>query len=286
MSVKHRDPVTGHQITGHEWNGITELNTPVPKAVWIFIALTAIWSLVMWVLMPTWPFVSGYTKGILGVDQRDEVQAEVQAASLSRADWADRINAMEPEQILSDADLMPVVRKVGHQLFGDNCAGCHGQDAGGGSGFPNLTDQAWLWGGDASTIMETLRVGINTQHPDTRVAQMLAFGRDEILSRDDIRAVTAHVQSLSGQFAANERGAEIFAENCVSCHQEDGTGSVDLGAPDLTDSFWIYGGDRDAIFKTVFDGRAGVMPAWDERLSPTDRKILTSYILDKQEGGQ
>lgn len=284
MSVKDRDPVTGHQVTGHEWNGITELNTPVPKVVWLAIAATVIWALIMWVLMPTWPLINSYSKGLLNVDQRDQVEASIQAAQKSRADWVAQIEAAEPEDILADPELLAIARNVGHQLFGDNCAACHGQDAGGGPGFPSLTDHAWLWGGQAGTIQETLRVGINAQHPDTRVAQMLAFGRDGILSRDDIRAVVTHVQSLSGQAKPDAHGAEVFADNCISCHQQDGTGSTELGAPDLTDDFWIYGGDKKAIFKTVFDGRNGVMPAWEDRLSPADRKILTAYILDKQEG--
>lgn len=287
MSVKkHRDPVTGHQITGHEWNGITELNTPVPKIVWLSIAVTIFWSLIIWVLMPAWPFINGYTKGVLGVDQREQVEADVHAARQSRSDWVGKIEAARPEDILADPEMMEKVRNIGHQLFGDNCAACHGQDAGGGPGFPSLTDQAWLWGGEADSIMETMRVGINARHPDTRVAQMLAFGRDGILSRNEIRAVTTHVQSLSGQAKSDAKGAEIFAENCASCHQDDGTGSVVLGAPDLTDKFWIYGGDKAAIIKTVSDGRNGVMPAWEDRLSPADRKILTTYILDKREDGK
>lgn len=286
MSVKDRDPVTGHKVTGHEWNGIKELNTPVPKIVWLAIAATVIWSLIIWVLMPAWPAINTHTKGLLGVDQRDQVAASVQAANDARADWVSQIEAAEPAEILADPGLLAITRDVGHQLFGDNCAACHGQDAGGGPGFPSLTDNAWLWGGQADVIQETLRVGINSAHPDTRVAQMLAFGRDGILSRHDVHAVTAHVISLSGQGKPDAHGSAIFAENCVACHQEDGAGSTELGAPDLTDDFWIYGGDRKAIFKTVYDGRNGVMPTWEDRLTLAEQKILTSYILDKHEGGQ
>ena len=281
MSVKERDPLTGHQTTGHEWNGITELNTRVPRVVWFFIIATHVWALVMWVLLPTWPLVTTYTKGVLGLDQREEVQQEIAEASVARSDWADRIGPMSVSEILDTPDLMTPVYDTARQLFGDNCAGCHGQAATGGPGFPNLIDSAWLWGGDPDAIMETLRVGINTSHPDTRFAQMLAFGRDGILERKDIRILVDYVQSLSGAEIAPETlsaGAELYADNCASCHGDTATGITELGAPDLTDDFWIYGGSASALYETIYNGRQGVMPAWEARLTETERKILTTYL--------
>lgn len=290
MSVKDRDPLTGHQTTGHEWNGITELNTRVPRAVWFFIIVTHIWALVVWILLPAWPLVTTYTKGILGLDQREEVEEKVVAANVARADWTDRIAALPIKEILDDHELMARVNGTAHQLFGDNCAGCHGQDAGGGPGFPSLIDDAWLWGGDTDTIMETLRVGINATHPDTRLAQMLAFGRDGILPREDIRTVVDYVQSLSGTEVPSVRiaaGAEIFADNCASCHGDNGTGNMELGAPNLIDDFWIYGGDDETMFRTIWDGRQGWMPAWEDRMTGTERKILTVHLQDlKREAAQ
>lgn len=284
MSVKQRDPLTGHQTTGHEWNGITELNTRVPRAVWVSIGVTAVISVIGWVLLPTWPLFNTYTKGLLGADQKAEVTAAVARANEARADWATQIADLPPGQVLADAALMDRVRATGHQLYGDNCLACHGTDAGGGPGFPSLTDTAWLWGGDFDSIMETLRVGINTTHPETHFGQMLAFGRDGMLPREDIRVVADYVQSLSGAdhppAARLEQGAAIFAENCTSCHGEGGTGDITQGAPNLTDDFWIYGGDDAAIFKTVHDGRQGWMPSWETRLTETDRKILALYIQD------
>lgn len=290
MSVKERDPLTGHLTTGHEWDGIIELNTPVPRPVWFFIAFTAILSFVMWILLPTWPLVTTYTKGILGVDQRAEVEAAVLNANQARSGWATRVNEMPPDQILADTVLAARVRATGHQLFGDNCAACHGSDANGGPGFPSLIDTAWLWGGDFDTLAETIRVGINSDHADTRFAQMMAFGRDGILSRDEVRAVAAHVRSLSGAPAPTaqlEQGATLFADNCASCHGEDGTGDLAQGAPNLTDDFWIYGGSSKEVFETIFGGRQGWMPAWENRLTETERKILTVYLQDlrQQTGG-
>jgi cytochrome c oxidase cbb3-type subunit 3 len=288
MSVRERDPLTGHQTTGHEWNGITELNTRVPRAVWFFIIVTHIYALIAWILLPTWPLVGTYTRGLLGIDQREDVAEALAEAQAARAAWAERIAAEPPEAVLADPALMAVVRETGPALFGDNCAPCHGADALGGPGFPNLLDDDWIWGGDYDTLMETLRVGINADHPETRVSQMLAFGRDGMLSRDDIRTVAAYVQSLSGETpeAAPETlaaGAELFAANCASCHGAAGRGIAELGAPNLTDAAWIYGGDAASLFDTIHDGRQGWMPAWESRLSPVDRKLLVLYLLDKAE---
>ncbi|KIN71823.1 cytochrome-c oxidase, cbb3-type subunit III [Sulfitobacter guttiformis] len=281
MSVKDRDPLTGHQTTGHEWNGITELNTRVPRAVWFFIILTHIWALVMWVLLPSWPLVTTYTKGILGLDQRVEVEEKIIAANMGRSAWADRIAVLPASEILGDPAMMTQLNGTAHQLFGDNCAGCHGRLADGGPGFPSLVDGAWLWGGDTESIMETLRVGINATHPDTRWAQMLAFGRDGILPREDIRTVVDYVQSLSGEVAQADTiaaGSEIFADNCASCHGDSGAGNTDVGAPDLTDDFWIYGGDDESMFTTIWEGRQGWMPAWEGRMTETERKVLAVYL--------
>ena len=290
MSVKDRDPLTGHQTTGHEWNGITELNTRVPRAVWFFVIVTHIWALVVWILLPTWPLVTTYTKGILGIDQREEVEEAVVVANAARADWAGRVEAAPAAEILDDPELMARVNGTAHQLFGDNCAGCHGRDAAGGPGFPSLIDDAWLWGGDTDTIMETLRVGINATHPETRWAQMPAFGLDGILPREDIRIVVDYVQSLSGTEAPADRiaaGAATFAENCASCHGEDGRGNMELGAPNLTDDFWIYGGDDETMFTTIWGGRQGWMPAWEGRMTETERKILAVYLQNlRREAGQ
>jgi cytochrome c oxidase cbb3-type subunit 3 len=283
MSVKKRDPLTGHLTTGHEWNGIIELNTRVPRAVWFFIGLSAFVALLMWIFLPAWPLYNTYTKGLLGVDQQTRVQQQVKAANAARADWGDKIKTLPADKIMADPDLIKRVMETAHQLFGDNCAACHGQQAQGGVGFPRLTDDAWLWGGTVPDIMETLRVGINSTDPETRVSQMLAFGKDGMLTPEQITTVVAYVRSLSGAKAPEktiEEGAQIFADNCSSCHGEKATGNTDLGAPNLTDDFWIYGGDAETVYHTVFYGRKGWMPAWGGRLSETERKILAVYLKE------
>jgi cytochrome c oxidase cbb3-type subunit III len=291
MAVDHqpdRDGLTGYLTTGHEWNGIKELNTPVPRAVYFFLTLAFVFSLGYWVLMPAWPLGVTYTRGLLGVDQRNILAATLKEAAGDRDAWAKQIASEDYAAIQSDPHLMTIVRETGHALFGNNCAACHGIDAKGGPGFPNLTTSSWLWGGKPDDIFNTIRVGINSAHPDTHVSQMPAFGHDQMLPRPDILKVIAYVYSLSDPNAKDldpkriEAGKAIFTANCVACHGDDAKGNPELGAPDLTDRFWIYGGDLETIDTTVWGGRQGHMPTWESRLSALDRKILTLYLLDKQ----
>lgn len=288
MSVSERDPHSGHMTTGHEWNGIKELNTPVPKAVWFFLVVTVIFSIGYWVLMPAWPLGKTYTQGLLGNDQKEIVARRIGAAAEARSTWLRQVETMSYDQIKADPKLMTHVREDGHRLFGDNCAACHGMRAEGNPGYPNLTDRDWLWGGSPEALARTIAVGINSPaSKDTRVSQMLAFGKDGILDNDAVLAVSDYVKTLSdagwakGKTASVAKGQEVFAANCVVCHGEQGRGNPDVGAPNLTDRSWVYGGDIDAIYQTIHEGRQGEMPAWEHRLSPVDRKILTVYLLDK-----
>jgi cytochrome c oxidase cbb3-type subunit 3 len=286
-----RDAYSGYLTTGHEWNGIKELNTPVPRAVYFFLSLAFLFSVGYWVLMPAWPLGVTYTRGLLGTNQRQVVAAALQQAALDRSVWTKRIETEDFAAIQSDPALMQVVRDTGPRLFGDNCAACHGRDAKGGPGFPNLTTSSWLWGGEPKQIFETIRVGVNSAHPDTHTSQMPAFGHDQMLPNSDVLKVASYVYSLSNPGAKNldsgsvAAGKTIFAANCVACHGNDAKGNSELGAPNLTDKFWIYGGDFETVDTTIWGGRQGHMPTWENRLSNLDRKILTLYLLDKRTVG-
>jgi len=291
MRVKERDPYTGHATTGHEWNDIRELNTRVPRPVWFFLIASVLFSLVYWVLMPAWPLGSTYTKGLLGADVRQEVAASLREAGLRRSVWTARIEKEDFAAIQADGELMERVRETGHALFGDNCAVCHGSRATGGPGFPSLVDDAWLWGGTPQAVFETIRVGVNSDHAETRTSQMPSFGRDGILDREAILDVVAYVRPLSHPEIADgpqaqraAAGREVFAANCSPCHGADARGNQDVGAPDLTDGFWLYGADADTIYRTVWGGRQGHMPSWEQRLSEAERKALTLYLLDLGQG--
>lgn len=290
MGAPERDRYTGRMTTGHEWNGILELSTPVPKLVLVFLALTFLTAVIIWTLAPAWPGVTSYTRGLLGIDQRTTLQSELAKSAARTEPWRSAIEQRPFSAISGDGALMATVRNHGARLFADNCAMCHGASAAGGPGFPSLVDDQWLWGGDPETILETLRVGINSGHEKTRISQMTAFGRDGILALDQRRAVGAYVRSLSGAVGGDSgklaAGREIFMQQCASCHGADGRGMHSVGAPNLTDEFWIYGGDAAAVDRTLDQGRQGVMPFWEDRLSLADRKILALYVLDLAEQGK
>lgn len=291
MAVEERDPHTGYLTTGHEWNGITELNRPVPRLVWIVLAITVLYSVVTWVLVPAWPLGTTYTPGVLGIDQRTSVAESLERAAQARSGWASRIEAEDHAAILADAELMHVVRNTAPTLFADNCALCHGAGGRGGPGYPSLVDGTWLWGGSPEEVAQTIRVGINSSHPDTRFSEMPAFGRDAMLPRPAIQDVTAFVRALANPALAATadpaqlaRGREVFDANCGACHGPDGRGIAGTGAADLTTGNWIYGGDLESVFASIFHGRQGHMPHWEGRLSPLEQKLLTLHVLDLAEG--
>ena len=276
-----RDAHSGYLTTGHEWNGITELNSPVPRAVWGFLTVTHVVALIIVILLPAIPLWSTYSKGLLGWDQHTAVNAAVAAAVQNRSDWTAQIASKSYAVVQADPALMDLVQSTGATLFGTNCAACHGTGGVGGPGFPNLADADWLWGNAPDTIAETLRVGINSAHPDSRIAQMLAFGHDDILSRAEVTALVPHVIGLSAPGTVPDaNAATLFADNCASCHGADAKGLKDVGAPNLTDDIWLYGGDAAAVRTSLWSGRQGQMPAWEARLTDVDRKILTLYVLE------
>lgn len=282
MSGEHRqivDPVTGYETTGHEWNGILELNTPFPRLVLAALLVSVAIAAVMWVLLPAWPTGQGYTRGILGLTQEGEAAEELEAITGGRAAWRNRFARDDFASLASDPAVMSSAMPAAARLFADNCAACHGVGGTGGPGFPSLADQDWLWGGDPATIAETVSLGINGTDPDTRSSQMPAFGRDGMLTRDQISAVADYVLTLStGKPDAASEGGKIFADNCAACHGEQGQGGLGAGAPSLADGQWIYGGTRMDVLTTLQNGRQGVMPSWKGRLAPADIHLLALYV--------
>lgn len=287
MALKELDPVSGRATTGHEWNGIKELDTPVPRGVLLFLIATHVFAILWWFLMPTWPLGRTHTVGLLRTDQQKEVNQELHGATLERSSWVKQIEQKSPEQIRRDPHLMAIVQATGHRLFGDNCAACHGRDAKGGPShqYPDLTDPYWQWGGSVEQIQQTMRVGINSGHPQTRKAQMPAFGRSGLLQTEQADNAASYVYSLShSDFATPKNraeiaaGAQVFQENCAICHGATAQGNPDIGAPNLTDAYWIYGGELADIITAIHEGRQGHMPTWEERLSDTEIKIIALYV--------
>jgi len=287
MDVEEVDPVSGRKTTGHEWNGIKELDTPVPRGVLIFLVVTHLFALLWWILMPTWPLGTTYTKGVLGTDQRQRIEEDLAQSQATRSQWTAAIETRSYDEIIADEPLMEFVRASGRQLFGDNCAACHGTDGTGRFNYPDLTDDDWLWGGGAENIAETLRVGINAAHDETRVAEMPAFGRDQMLDRAEVRQVALYVHSLTNPETSTpqnateiQAGREVFLSTCAAGLGEDAGGSQEMGAPNLADSYWVYGGDMQTLITTIHGGRRGHMPTWDERLTEVEIKTLALYVND------
>jgi cytochrome c oxidase cbb3-type subunit III len=276
-----RDPETGKPTTGHEWDGIKELNTPLPKW-WLYVLYATIaWSVAWWLLYPSWPGINGYFGGLLGYDQRQAFAGRMAAAETERAAYLERLQGASLEEIAGDPDLMTMAFAGGGAAFADNCAPCHGLGGAGQGFYPTLADDAWLWGGTLDAIEQTILYGVRSDHPDTRFNEMPAFGAMEILSRGEVSDAAEHVLWISGQEhdqAAAKRGAAIFAEQCASCHGENGEGIQELGAPNLTDQLWLYGGTKEQIVQQIHAPRHGVMPAWTGRLDPQTIKSLAVYV--------
>lgn len=273
------DEITKTYTTGHEWDGIKELNTPLPRWwLWVLYA-TIIWSIGYWILMPAWPMLSGHTKGYLGYSQRDTVNAELQAAQNDRKIFSEKLLNADLKTIENTQDLLEFAMAGGKAAFGDNCAGCHGSGAAGAKGYPNLNDDDWLWGGTLDEIHHTITVGIRGTHDDTRLSDMPAFLSDEILDKDQIRDMATYVRSLSDKTIAAPAGtAELFQENCAACHGENAKGSRDFGAPNLTDGIWLYGSDPETLITTISYSRKGVMPTWAGRLDPATIRSLAVFV--------
>jgi cytochrome c oxidase cbb3-type subunit 3 len=286
VAVDERDPQTGHKTTGHEWNGIKELNTPVPKPVWFFLIVTGLFAIGYWILMPAWPTGVTYTRGLLATNDRLVVAEQRRESATARGDWLRQLEATPLQQLLADPQAMARVRKDGAALFGDNCAVCHGTDGHGGKGFPNLADNDWLWGGTPEAVAETIRVGVNGAHPETRVSEMIGFGSGGILDSTQVANATDYVLSLSDPAIAQAKpnsvrgGRAVYEANCVPCHGAEGRGDQSLGVPNLTDHAWINGSGWTAVYTMVSHGRKGEMPSWEGRLSAADRKLLAAYVLD------
>jgi cytochrome c oxidase cbb3-type subunit 3 len=281
MSRIEIDRVTGVETTGHEWDGIKELNKPLPRWwLWTFYA-TILWSIGYWILYPAWPTLRDYTRGTLGYSQRATVAKEVSDAKAAQARFRDALSATPLGEVKSDPDLLRFAMAAGQAAFATNCAPCHGRSAQGFAGYPNLNDDEWLWGGTLEQVQDTIRFGIRSGHAKARDSQMPKFGIDKLLEPKQIDDVAEFVLSLSGNQTnaeAARRGQSIYAEQCASCHGEKGAGNRELGAPSLVDPIWLYGGTKAAIVESIRTGRGSVMPAWDGRLDPVTLKALAVYV--------
>jgi cytochrome c oxidase cbb3-type subunit 3 len=276
------DEATQTRTTGHEWDGIKELDTPMPRWwLWTLYA-TIVWGVIYTVLMPAWPLVNGATAGLLGYSSRQNVAEEIATARAATAPLDARLMELGPAGVAADPDLLRFATAGGGAVFRTHCSQCHGAGAAGAAagGYPNLLDDDWLWGGAVEDIHQTVTHGVRyADDPDTRFSQMPAFG--EILEAAEIDGLVEYVRSLAGldhDAAVAAAHAESFANNCAACHGADGTGDRALGAPNLTDDIWLYGGDAAALRSSITGARYGIMPAFQTRLSPEEIVKVAVYV--------
>tara|TARA_R110000824_G_scaffold211072_5_gene397058 strand:- start:9114 stop:10049 length:936 start_codon:yes stop_codon:yes gene_type:complete len=283
MSEKKRvDEPTGTETVGHEWDGIEELDTPMPRWWLLTLYATIVWAIGYVILYPAIPMLNSASEGLLGWSSRGDYAMQVaerqkQLEPVRLALVSQDINAMG-----NDPQLLQQAIEGGRSAFKVHCVQCHGSGAAGSKGYPNLNDDDWLWGGDLETIEYTLIHGIrNPDHDQTRFSQMPAFGKDGILQSNEIQELVSYVRLLSGrekQSAAATRGAALFEVNCAVCHGADGTGDRVQGAPNLTDAISLYGLDRTSLTETITNARYGVMPRWGQRLDPATIRMLAAYV--------
>jgi len=279
---KRIDAATGTEIKHHEWDGIQELDTPLPRWwLWTFYA-TILFAIGYVIAYPALPMISRATEGVLGWSSRGALDKELAAREAQIAPVRQAIADTSIEILPTRPQLMQAAVEGGRAAFRVHCVQCHGSGATGSKGYPNLNDDDWLWGGNLAAIEKTLTDGVrNPDHAATRQSLMPAFGKDQLLTAVQIDDVVAHVRVISGQDRANtasQRGAKVFADNCAVCHGPAGKGNREVGAPNLTDAIWLYGGDADTIHETVWNSRHGVMPRWDDKLDKATIRMLAAYV--------
>ncbi|MCR9124712.1 MAG: cytochrome-c oxidase, cbb3-type subunit III [Rhodobacteraceae bacterium] len=283
MSKKSQKFEGDPNTTGHVWDGIEEFDNPMPRWwLWTFYACI-IWGLAYTVAYPAWPLINSATTGLLGYTTRGEVAEAIAEVEEANASINTRLAEADLTAIADDPELAVYATSAGAAVFRTWCAQCHGSGAAGvqASGYPNLLDDDWLWGGDIESIHTTISHGIrNEDDPDARYSEMPVFG--ELLEKEEIAQVSNFVMTLSGREAQDpsmvEAGAEVYEYNCVACHGEDGAGNRDLGSPNLTDAIWLYGGSYEKLVETVTYSRYGVMPPWTERLSEAEIRAVSIYV--------
>lgn len=276
-----KDIVTGTDTTGHEWDGIKELNTPLPKW-WLYTFFASIaFAAVFCVLYPSFPYGPGYFHGVLGFSGRGRVMQEIAADTATRSEAMEKIATLPFAAIIADPKLSEMAQVSGHATFATNCQPCHGAGGAGSVGYPALAAGAWIWGGKLEDIETTLTHGIRSGDPAARSSQMPRFA-DGVLDAGQIAQVANYVWTefyghVDPAHAVGD-GARIFAENCVACHGEKGYGVREVGGPRLASRVHLYGDSYAAVIGQINAPKGGVMPYWNTRLDPASLRSVALYV--------
>lgn len=279
MANRRIDAPTGTETVGHEWDGIEELDTPMPRWWLITLYLTIVWGVIYVILYPAWPMITKATDGLLGWSSRGELAKEMSAADQARTSVREQLARIPIERLPQNSALFAQAVAGGRSAFQVNCSQCHGSGAAGSQtlGYPNLNDDDWLWGGDLKAIEYTLTNGIRSPGvKDTRASVMPPF--EGAFEPAQLEALVGHVRSLSGKGKSNAAGAAIFRDNCAQCHGPSGQGDRLVGGPRLNDAIWLYGGSAEDIRAQILNPRMGHMPHWGGRLDAVTIKMLSAYV--------
>lgn len=273
------DEATGQTTVGHSYDGIEELNTPLPRWwLWTFYA-TIVWGIGYTIAFPAWPLISSATGGLLGYSTRGEVTEQIAVHEAQNAGLVEQLISADLGALLPTDDIHRYGTARGAAVFRAQCSQCHGSGAAGATGYPNLLDNDWLWGGELEQIAYTVRHGIrNDTDFDAHWSEMPAYGRDEILADSDIEVIADFVLALPESLDQMGAGRQIWFDHCAACHGDNALGDPSIGAPNLADAIWLYGGDRDTVIETITNARFGVMPAWGQRLSEEDVRAVSIYV--------
>jgi cytochrome c oxidase cbb3-type subunit 3 len=280
---KEIDKISGVETTGHEWDGLQELNNPAPRWWLIVFIVCCVWAFGYWIVYPAWPTFKDHTKGAFGWTEYKKLEKDQVAINSRKRRFLDQIEKMTVEQIRNTPEIFEFSVAAGEALFKDNCATCHQVGGAGAKGYPNLNDDEWIWGGTLAEIKQTITHGIRSKDEVAHNSAMPSFGKDGILTKEDISKVANYVMSMQGKNSNKDAeylksGSEIFANNCASCHGDKGLGNKDFGAPNLANAISLKAATQEEVFSQIWNAKMGMMPNWSERLTEEQIKLLTIYV--------
>ena len=282
-----KDHKTNTYTTGHKWDhNLEELDNDIPRWWLLTFFLCIAVALLYVVLYPSFPTHKSFFTGLLGYDSADEFAKQQEDIAQANATKNQQLQQLAFADIIADKALYTYAVRGGEALFQENCAPCHGQNGmGREGGYPVLADDDWIWGGSLKQIEQTITYGVRINEKG-RQSMMPAFGRDELLTPEEIRQVTYYVRNITMEVkeATPEQlalGEKIYAQNCASCHSADGIhagGGKAFGAPALNDAIWLYGNNQQAVYNQIYNPKLGAMPSWIDRLNAEKVKMLTLYV--------
>lgn len=286
MNIKDKnkdiDTTTGIETTGLEWDGLKELNNPLPKWWVIIFLICCIWAIFYWIIFPSWPIYfsegeRGGTRGVIGWTQYNKLDEEISKIKELKKDYLEVFRENSYEEIFKNEKIYAFSIAGGKSAFKNYCSTCHGIGGEGRIGYPNLNDDDWIWGGSIEKIEQTIKFGIRADHENTRYSEMPSF--IDIFTEKQIEELATYIVKLNKNENIESSTDELFKESCGTCHLENGRGNQEIGGPNLVDSIWLYSnGEIFEIMNQLKNPKHGNMPAWVERLNEDTIRQISIYV--------